>query len=75
MLKVESKDRIDIAGILSHPWFGSSVQDVAQSVNQGLLDMPESMITGMPSESSMETASVHKLSPFEKSSVSNNPAR
>ena len=49
MLQVDPKDRIDIAGILSHPWFGSSMKNVAISVNQGLLEMPDSMLTGKKS--------------------------
>lgn len=47
MLEVDSKARINIAGILSHPWFGGS--DIASSINQGLLDMPDSMLTGQQS--------------------------
>lgn len=48
MLQVDPKERIDIAGILGHPWFGTSMKDEALSVNQGLLEMPDSMLTGRP---------------------------
>ena len=46
MLRPEPDDRITIAGILSHPWFGTSLESVALNVNKGLLEMPDNMLTG-----------------------------
>ena len=49
MLQVNNMERINIAGILNHPWFGTSMKEQALSINQGLLDMPDSMLTGTAS--------------------------
>ena len=46
MLRPEPDDRITIAGILSHSWFGTSLENVALNVNKGLLEMPDNMLTG-----------------------------
>lgn len=46
MLQRQPADRITIDEILCHPWFGKALQSVAQSVNKGLLEMPDSMLVG-----------------------------
>ena len=46
MLQVEPKQRIDIAGLLKHPWFGPSLVNAALSVNSELLEMPDALLTG-----------------------------
>lgn len=62
MLQPNPEGRIDIAGILSHEWFGRSLQSVALSVNKGLLEMPDSMLTG----SKPQTASTNIFVPLNK---------
>lgn len=46
MLQPDPENRINIAGILSHEWFGRSLHSVALNVNKGLLEMPDAMLTG-----------------------------
>lgn len=57
MLQVDPEERIDIAGILDHPWF-ESLQSVALNVNKGLLEMPDSMLTGFAKQSEEEIAEI-----------------
>lgn len=64
MLQPDPGSRIDIAGILSHEWFGRSLQSVALSVNKGLLEMPDSMLTGrLPGDSIVKSASAEPVRP------------
>lgn len=46
MLQVDPEQRIKIAEMLTHPWFGASFRDMACSINDELLEMPDALLTG-----------------------------